>query len=58
MDPSRAGGRPATESGAPALGTRRLVNFEATVMDRLNAAVVVTDLEGRLLYANPQTVPR
>ena len=32
---------------------RRLVNFEAAVMDRLNAAVVVCDLSGRLIYANP-----
>ncbi|HET6809668.1 MAG TPA: SpoIIE family protein phosphatase [Acidimicrobiales bacterium] len=32
---------------------RRLVNFEAAVMDRLNAAVIVCDLTGRLIYANP-----
>jgi PAS domain S-box-containing protein len=32
---------------------RRLVNFEAAVMDRLNAAVIVCDLSGRLIYANP-----
>lgn len=29
------------------------VDFAAAVMDRVQAAVVVTDLEGRLLYANP-----
>lgn len=32
---------------------RRLVNFEAAVMDRLGAAVIVCDLGGTLLYANP-----
>jgi PAS domain S-box-containing protein len=32
---------------------RTLVTFQGAIMDRLNAAVIATDLEGRLLYANP-----
>ena len=44
-------------AGSPVAGEgssgRRLVNFEAAVMDRLRAAVIVCDLSGRLLYANP-----
>src|SRR6185437_8903354 len=51
-----APGRPETMTTLPpfeASAGRRLVNFEAAVMDRLNAAVIVCDLSGRLIYANP-----
>jgi PAS domain S-box-containing protein len=30
-----------------------LVNFERAIMDRIQAAVIASDLHGRLLYANP-----
>lgn len=41
------------EFATPAETVHGRLDFEAAVMDRVEAAVVVTDLEGRLLYANP-----